>query len=198
MGTCQCSTVWLLSDFTSSPRWLCLKTLRFEKRNMMLVWVLVVTALLVSDVAGTNNSLVLKRTQRDLQNYRLFRGPCEENWFHFPLLNSCYRFFSDKKAWMAAENFCNQDAYCGQLTSVNSDEHNTFISNVISIVDQKKPWAWIGLNDIYQEGTFTWVDGTACNYTRWDVAQPDDYQGNEDCAHIHLSGYAGFDKSLAV
>ncbi|XP_072923106.1 C-type lectin BpLec-like isoform X3 [Hemitrygon akajei] len=151
----------------------------------MLVWVLVVTALLVSDVAGTHNSLELERTQQHREKRELSRGPCDEKWFYFPPLNSCYRFFSDKKTWEEAEDFCNRDERCGQLASVNSEEHNTFISNVVFIVNQKKPTAWIGLNDICKEGNFTWVDGSLYCYSKWAKNQPDDFKRKEDCVNIH-------------
>ncbi|XP_072097396.1 C-type lectin Cal-like [Mobula birostris] len=140
------------------------------------MWVLVVTALLVSDVT---------ETQQNLEKYGISRGPCEEKWFYFPPLNSCYRFFSDKMTWEKAENFCNQDAYCAQLASVISDKHNTFVSNVISIVDQKKPKAWIGLNDICKEGNFTWIDGSLYSYRVWHKNEPNDDLNNEDCVNIH-------------
>ncbi|XP_059842842.1 echinoidin-like [Hypanus sabinus] len=154
---------------------------------MMLLLFLLLSTVVNSDGEGTNNSLVLKRTQRDLENYRLFRGPCDENWFYFPPLNSCYRFFSDKKTWEAAENFCKQLPHSGHLPSVFSNIHNNFISDVVSAVDESKPWTWIGLNDRSQEGPFTWSDGTSYTYRCWAGHQPDNHQGNEDCVHI-LSG----------
>ncbi|XP_072097333.1 echinoidin-like [Mobula birostris] len=152
---------------------------------MMLMCVLVVTALFVSDVTGTHNSLELERTQRHLEKREISRGPCDEKWFYFPPLNSCYRFFSDKMTWEQAEDFCNQVVCCGQLASVNSDKHNTFISNVISIMDQKKPKAWIGLNDICQDGNFTWIDGLSYSYKRFGTGEPNNYGGREDCVNIH-------------
>ncbi|XP_062928254.1 C-type lectin mannose-binding isoform-like [Mobula hypostoma] len=152
---------------------------------MLLLLFLLLSKLANSDGEGTNNSLVLKRTQRDLQNYRLSRGPCDENWFYFPPLNSCYRFFSDKKAWMAAEDFCNQLPHSGHLASVMSSIHNNFTSDVVSAVDESKPRAWIGMNDRLEEGTFTWIDGTSYTYGGWAADEPNSYHGNEDCVNIH-------------
>ncbi|XP_059842832.1 echinoidin-like [Hypanus sabinus] len=149
---------------------------RFERRNMTVVWVLVVTALLVSDVAGS---------RQDLEKHEISRGLCDENWFYFSPLNSCYQFFSTKKTWAAAEDFCNGDERCGQLASVNSEEHNIFISNVVTIVDKNKPMAWIGLNDICKEGNFTWVDGSLYRYSKWAKNEPNNDGGKEDCVNIH-------------
>jgi len=49
---------------------------------------------------------------------------------------------------------------------------------------------WIGLGDQAVEGAFVWVDGTplAQGQANWQAAQPDDYQGAEDCVHLYPSG----------
>ncbi|XP_059842840.1 echinoidin-like [Hypanus sabinus] len=157
----------------------------FEGRNMMLVRVLVVIALLVSDVAGNNNTLEVE--ERLYNPHHLTQGHCDENWFYFPPLNTCNRFFRDQKTWKEAEEFCNQLPHYGNLATVTSNIHNIFIANVIRAVDANSPTAWIGLNDIWKEGPFTWSDGTSYTYRCWAGHQPDNHQGNEDCVHI-LSG----------
>ncbi|XP_078264205.1 uncharacterized protein LOC144598185 [Rhinoraja longicauda] len=148
---------------------------------MMLMWVLVLTALLASDVAETTDSLGPEETQQDLEMRALSEGPCAENWFYFPKLTSCYQFFIHKRTWSDAEAFCKQQAHYGHLATVTSSEHNTFITNM----SKGKPYTWIGLNDRSQEGTFTWIDGSPSSYRQWIGNQPDDQQGNEDCGHIH-------------
>ncbi|XP_078264214.1 alpha-N-acetylgalactosamine-specific lectin-like [Rhinoraja longicauda] len=148
---------------------------------MMLMWVLVLTALLASDVAETTDSLGPEETQQDLEMRGLSEGPCAENWFYFPKLTSCYQFFSHKRTWSDAEAFCKQQTHYGHLATVTSSEHNTFITNM----SKGKPYTWIGLNDRSQEGTFTWIDGSPSSYRHWTHNQPDNHQGNEDCAHIH-------------
>ncbi|XP_072923100.1 C-type lectin-like [Hemitrygon akajei] len=154
---------------------------------MMLLLFLLLSTLANSDGEGTSNSLVQKSTQRD-KNFQLSSGPCDENWFHFSLLNSCYQFFSDKKTWMAAEDFCNQLPYSGHLASMNSSIHNSFMSDVVSAVDENKPLAWIGLNDRSEEGIYTWSDGSSYSYRNWSQGEPNDGGHNEDCVHIHYSG----------
>ncbi|XP_072923102.1 alpha-N-acetylgalactosamine-specific lectin-like [Hemitrygon akajei] len=83
-----------------------------------------------------------------------------------------------------AEEFCNNHIHSGHLASVSSIIHNNFIFNVVRAVDESKMKAWIGLNDISQEGNFTWIDGTDYTYRRWAGGQPDDYQSNEDCVQL--------------
>ena len=47
---------------------------------------------------------------------------------------------------------------------------------------------WIGINDIDNEGTFIWADGTEVTYTGWPIGEPNN-SGNEDCTHMYTTGY---------
>ncbi|XP_072923096.1 C-type lectin mannose-binding isoform-like [Hemitrygon akajei] len=149
----------------------------------MLVLVLMVTALFVSDVAGKTICLEVQQPLCKPQD-------CDEGWLYFPSLNSCYRNINIKKTWQEAEEFCNQLPHYGNLASVTSPKHNTFISSIILAMDASKPWTWIGLNDIWKEGTFTWSDGSSYNYQNWSQGEPND-RNNEDCVHI-LYGSTGY------
>ena len=40
--------------------------------------------------------------------------------------------------------------------------------------------AWIGLNDLLQEGSFAWSDTSVVAYTHWNTREPNN-MNNEDC-----------------
>ena len=42
--------------------------------------------------------------------------------------------------------------------------------------------SWLGLNDISTEGSFTWADRGAANFTAWAKNQPNNFR-EEDCVH---------------
>ena len=42
--------------------------------------------------------------------------------------------------------------------------------------------SWLGLNDISTEGSFTWADRGAGNFTAWAKNQPNNFR-EEDCVH---------------
>ncbi|XP_032895849.1 uncharacterized protein LOC116985273 isoform X2 [Amblyraja radiata] len=70
---------------------------------MMLVWVLVLTTLLASDVAGTSNSLGLEETQHHIEKRDVGKKDCKVDWVYYPPLKSCFRFFCDNRTWTNAE-----------------------------------------------------------------------------------------------
>ena len=63
------------------------------------------------------------------------------------------------------------------LVSIHSDAE---LSGFFSVIDSKFNY-WVGLNDIAQEGTWVWSDGTPNDYQNWAPSEPNDYLSNEDC-----------------
>ena len=47
---------------------------------------------------------------------------------------------------------------------------------------------WIGLNDIGQEGTYRWSDGSPVNFTSYQLLEPNDHGGWEDCTEFLSTG----------
>ena len=52
------------------------------------------------------------------------------------------------------------------LASINNEDEKGFVLNLM----EKE--VWIGLNDIKEEGTFVWQDGTPVLYTHWMSKEP--------------------------
>jgi hypothetical protein len=53
--------------------------------------------------------------------------------------------------------------YGTNLVSIHNAEENLFVSTKIGWGDR----GWIGYNDIWSEGNFSWYDGSQSDYTRW-------------------------------
>ncbi|XP_032895848.1 snaclec 5-like isoform X1 [Amblyraja radiata] len=125
---------------------------------MMLVWVLVLTTLLASDVAGTSNSLGLEETQHHIEKRDVGKKDCKVDWVYYPPLKSCFRFFCDNRTWTNAEEFCKHQPHSAHLASVSSNEHNMFLKKMIAAESYGSPKIWIGLNDILRTGDFGVID----------------------------------------
>ena len=84
-----------------------------------------------------------------------------------------------KKAYVQAQEDC--VARGGNLASIrNQSEQQQLVTASLGL--WWSSW-WIGLDDIEEEGTFVWQDGTPTDYTAWANNEPNDSNG-EDCGHI--------------
>uniref|UniRef100_A0A8C2X9D1 Brevican n=1 Tax=Cyclopterus lumpus TaxID=8103 RepID=A0A8C2X9D1_CYCLU len=102
---------------------------------------------------------------------------CESGWDKFQ--GSCYRHFSKRQSWEAAEQHCR---LCGgHLLSVMTPEEQDHVNGKNPQGrDKYREYQWVGLNDRTIEGDFRWSDGNPLNWFR---GQPDSYfLSGEDCA----------------
>jgi len=83
--------------------------------------------------------------------------------------------------WEYAEDYCQQ--YGGYLATINSSQENYMLSNFLTIQS-----AYIGLNDVNQEGNFEWSNGEPLTYTNWYPGQPNDYLQGQDYCEILNNG----------
>ncbi|KAM9309964.1 brevican core protein [Pholidichthys leucotaenia] len=98
---------------------------------------------------------------------------CEPGWEKFQ--GFCYRHFSTRQSWEAAEQHCRMCG--GHLLSLMTPEEQDYIN------DKYREYQWIGLNDRTIEGDFRWSDGNPLLYENWYKGQPDSYfLSGEDCA----------------
>lgn len=58
--------------------------------------------------------------------------------------------------------------------------------------------SWFGLNDLALEGTFRTVAGALPTYSRWAGGEPNNYNGNEDCAQMTSAGWNDLDCSALL
>jgi hypothetical protein len=95
-----------------------------------------------------------------------------------PMTGNCYMaFVGTRRTWLDAQAQC--AAVAGQLAVITSGAENALIDGIANVE------AWIGASDRTTEDTFEWADGTPFGpYTNWRMGEPNDSNGNEDCAII--------------
>ncbi|PIK55335.1 putative C-type lectin domain family 19 member A [Apostichopus japonicus] len=93
--------------------------------------------------------------------------------------------FPDPLSYADAEATCAQFAPCdgveiGSLSIVADRTAESFIKTVLGNLVAQPPAqdVWIGLNDITQEGMFTWSNGDPLVYKNFAVGQPDNGQAS--------------------
>ena len=70
----------------------------------------------------------------------------------------------------------------GHLVTITSSEENAFVAGLTGSL------AWIGYNDISDEGSFVWVTGEPTTYTNWAGGEPNNQLGTEDCVEFNRFG----------
>jgi uncharacterized delta-60 repeat protein len=89
-----------------------------------------------------------------------------------------YQLTTASTTWDKAE--AEAVAHGGHLVSINSAEENQWLLNTFG-----SNRLWIGYNDIQQEGTWGWTDGSPSTYTKWAPGEPSNSKGLEDVAELY-------------
>ena len=106
---------------------------------------------------------------------------------------------NDPMSWSAAINYCKSRG--ANLVEIDSEDENAAIVAEINRRGYKDKYFWIGLTDKNKEGTWKLAsNGENATYLKWDESygrnpEPNNYNGNEDCAHIRSGGCRVWDHS---
>ncbi|KAI8488081.1 hypothetical protein Bbelb_341990 [Branchiostoma belcheri] len=95
---------------------------------------------------------------------------------------SCYLLVDTPKTWQDARDTCH--LLQADLASLTTADEQTYMAT------QVDDTYWFGLSDIVAEDDWQWVDGTDFDpaVTYWSPTEPNDSNGNEDCAQIFPNG----------
>ncbi|KAI8494570.1 hypothetical protein Bbelb_277960 [Branchiostoma belcheri] len=100
---------------------------------------------------------------------------------------TCYKVFNTRKNFIDANTTCHKDG--GSLTMPRDAETNSFLGSLV----RSDCTYWIGLNDLREEGSFEWVDGSALGkYNSWRPGEPnrqymatEPYKNNNNLCQRH-------------
>ncbi|XP_075711551.1 hepatic lectin-like [Rhinoderma darwinii] len=127
----------------------------------------------------TVNLLLTKIKEIELDAKK--RGICESGWQLFE--TKCYFFSNTFSNWHKARTQCVFKS--ADLLVIDNENEQKFISGKTG----NTPY-WIGLNDIEEEGNWTWVDKTdyKSSYKYWMPNEPSNNGAEEDCAQVWKEG----------
>jgi hypothetical protein len=106
--------------------------------------------------------------------------PCPAGWTEGDF--GCYVEVVTPRAWSDAQARCMDLG--GYLTEIDSAEENQWLRDNLQAPFE----LWIGLSDRAVEGDFRWIDGSALDFTDWDLFEPNDANGSEDCVELRVDG----------
>jgi hypothetical protein len=98
---------------------------------------------------------------------------------------ACYRLLSSQLTWIDAEiSAAGQSAHLASFATLT--EHNnvfTYYRNLGRLTAD----VWIGLNDVSQEGVFTWSDNSTSVLRNFAANEPNNYGGLQNCIVVYSS-----------
>ncbi|XP_016018523.2 C-type lectin domain family 4 member G isoform X1 [Rousettus aegyptiacus] len=135
--------------------------------------------------AGRDRENIRSELFRALETVQLGNSSCKQcptSWL--PFQGSCY-FFSELQAtWEAARRNCaDLDAHLVIVQGL--DEQNFLTRNT------KGRGYWLGLKAVRHGSKiqrYEWVDGVSLSFSHWNVGEPNDSRGREDCGMILHTG----------
>ncbi|XP_048729451.1 perlucin-like protein isoform X2 [Ostrea edulis] len=99
--------------------------------------------------------------------------------------SSCYLYVTHvDNDWTESEYFCHMLG--AKLVEIESKEENDFLKEHAKTAHQhEQSGFWIGGTDAVVEDTWVWMTSqTEFSFSDWARNFPDDYDSNEDCAHM--------------
>ncbi|XP_078701664.1 uncharacterized protein LOC144927802 [Branchiostoma floridae x Branchiostoma belcheri] len=95
----------------------------------------------------------------------------------------CYKAFNDTATYNGAVSRCSSDG--GTLAMPRDNATNNFLIDLKNAIDNSAYFRF-GLTDYRHEGVWMWDDNVPLgDFTVWAPFQPDNYNGNEDCAEYY-------------
>ncbi|KAK0406543.1 hypothetical protein QR680_018635 [Steinernema hermaphroditum] len=93
---------------------------------------------------------------------------CQDGWFLSGDKKKCYQFVETPATFKSAQKSCAKLG--GKLASVHSKAENT----VLNAADEH---FWLGGQDSFDNGTWSWTDGSRFGYTNWAAGEPSNVAG---------------------
>ncbi|KAK2860027.1 hypothetical protein Q7C36_004193 [Tachysurus vachellii] len=108
---------------------------------------------------------------------------CPFGWTSYS--GRCYMYNGVRLDWVSAEKFCQK--FDAHLVSIHSENEYQHVKSLIRSYDPTEDLTYIGLSDCQKPFEFFWSDGTKLTFTKWNPAQPDNYNNKECCVHMNAA-----------
>jgi len=125
--------------------------------------------------------------------YSVTCGTCKDRkgWYYSEKADRCWMYIGGEVGAISANRLCyiRLGVLARPTSSVIQEELVKFRNEKFNHHGVAKgAKAWIGLNDLGNEGTFTWTGGKPLNYTNWKSGEPNNHGGDEHCVYLNPEG----------
>ncbi|XP_008578249.1 PREDICTED: C-type lectin domain family 4 member G-like [Galeopterus variegatus] len=135
--------------------------------------------------AGRDRENVRNELFRAREAIRFQNSSCEEcaaSWL--PFEGSCYLFSRSASTWEEAQRNC--VGFGAHLVIIGGLDEQGFLSR-----DTRGDGYWLGLKAVRSAGQIQdhrWVDGVPVSFSYWNLGEPNDSRGQEDCVMMLDTG----------
>ncbi|XP_019523159.1 PREDICTED: C-type lectin domain family 4 member G isoform X2 [Hipposideros armiger] len=135
--------------------------------------------------AGRDRESIRSELFRALEAARFGNSSCEQcptSWL--PFQGSCYHFSVPRARWEEAQLNCS--AAGAHLVIVGGLEEQTFLAR-----NAGTRGYWLGLRAVRRARKiqgYQWVDGAPLSFSHWNLGEPNDSRGLEDCIMMLHTG----------
>jgi len=91
-------------------------------------------------------------------------------------------FVNSAATWPIAREMCVSMGL--DLLKITTFAENDLALSLMLAHNTQEGNVWIGLNDFQSEGTFLWADSTNPSYVNWNMGEPNNDGGSEDCGEL--------------
>ncbi|XP_060781836.1 lactose-binding lectin l-2-like [Neoarius graeffei] len=107
---------------------------------------------------------------------------CQFGWVQYN--RHCFIYKATQMTWAFAEEHCMDLG--GHLMSIHNENDYRLAKSLIRTHDPKQNPTWIGLSSCQEHGKWFWSDGTRLAFTKWNLREPNNLNG-ECCVHMNHS-----------
>lgn len=135
--------------------------------------------------AGRDRENIRSELFRELERVRFQNSSCEQcpkSWL--PFQGSCYFFSAQGATWVEAQSHC--EGAGAHLVIVGGLEEQGFLSR-----NTAGRGYWLGLRAVRRARkiqSYQWVDGVPLSFSHWNLGEPNDSLGREDCIMMLRTG----------
>uniref|UniRef100_A0A8C3WXX6 C-type lectin domain family 4 member G n=1 Tax=Catagonus wagneri TaxID=51154 RepID=A0A8C3WXX6_9CETA len=135
--------------------------------------------------AGRDRENIRSELFRALEGVQFQNSSCQQcpkSWL--PFQGSCYFFSVQRATWVEAQSHCEREG--AHLVIVGGLEEQGFLSQ-----NTAGRGYWLGLKAVRRARKiqgYQWVDGVPLSFSHWNLGEPNDSLGREDCIMMLRTG----------
>uniref|UniRef100_A0A0M3HWL3 C-type lectin domain-containing protein n=1 Tax=Ascaris lumbricoides TaxID=6252 RepID=A0A0M3HWL3_ASCLU len=123
---------------------------------------------------------------------------CQNGWFTSPISRDlCFKFIKSRGNFFLASEACQLLNSKANLATISNIFENAAL-RAFALNFAEKPLAWIGLNDVAENGEWSWINGNYSTFSKWAPGYPKKTELNSLCVAMNSTTGLWVNKDCAT